>query len=130
MTPLVAEVRARLAAATPGPWIECEGDVWSRFFSDGSAEIPLLRADMGIYRHWGRKPSREEVAANVDLAAAAPTDLARLCDRVEELERALRDVDEWLMIPWTAEDVKGGAVHPLFRKALLAVRAALGEKTP
>lgn len=110
MTSLVAEVRARLAAATPGPWCyesvgekgdganivgvaygpedqNCERPLQGRVrpYTDTGEEADIYRDEqVAVCEHRNRRPD-----ADAALIAAAPTDLARLCDRVEELERAL-----------------------------------------
>lgn len=40
---------------------------------------------------------------------------------------ALKNVDTWLMEPWTEEEVEGVAVLAEFRKALKTTRAAIRQ---
>jgi len=78
----LAEIRARLAAATPGPWTR-------------SYEIVLLD-DLGL-RDWYAKlvgPSLHRhnhmmKTVDVDFIAHAPTDMAALLAEVERLQEAL-----------------------------------------
>ncbi len=79
MTPLVKQVRAALADATPGPW---KFDGYERLRSkqglqDGSADIA----------HFYHSNTQCE---NAHLIANSPTWLAELCDRVERLEHVMK----------------------------------------
>ena len=78
MTADLAAIRARLAAATPGPWVAETSEVtmddrslW-RMRRDTQPQVPL---------HLSSVMS----SANADLIASAPADLAALCDEVEAL---------------------------------------------
>lgn len=82
----MAGIKARLWAATPGPW--------ERYESAGGRELLLKRKFWQV----GGGPERKGVGlifgdteANADLIAHAPADLAALVARVEELEGALRE---------------------------------------
>ena len=75
LTPDLAAIRARLAAATPGPWLR---------YGDGTYEVYVDadQDDLPSVTHGSDRPE------DADLIAHAPTDLAALCDEVEWL-RAL-----------------------------------------
>ena len=67
----MAEIRARVAAATPGPWQEfCESGDWWVEQTDGAYN--------GTGRTVGESPEWEQ--ADLDLAMAAPSDIAYLLD--------------------------------------------------
>ena len=53
--------------------------------------------------------------------------MARAVNCHADLVAALQSVEAWLMDGWTEDDVKGDALHPMFRKALLKTRAALAK---
>lgn len=85
------EIRQRLESATPGPW---EADVYGEYVweakhkSDGS-----MIAEMRGWGHLtGTQKLDDEAAAQVQLANAefianAPSDIAYLLERVEQLEK-------------------------------------------
>lgn len=74
MSDLTTEVRAALAAATPGPWEQSRGFPAIAYGAD--------RNDIYSRPH-------EEVERNVHLIAAAPSWLAALCDRLDAAEAKL-----------------------------------------
>lgn len=81
-------VRARLAAATPGPWRNAPdtaaGRVWVQ-----RGESGVFGPDCEpMFRFRGDK-EYARAAADADLIAHAPTDLAAALDRITELEAAL-----------------------------------------
>lgn len=120
---LVAEVRARLAAAAPGPWEIGEYDRWDK-------EIPITQPCAWVDND---DVDREEAAANAALIAAAPTDLARLCDRVEELERALREDLNYhaeQAALWSCPDFGDNEHEQHHQRRADILRAALGETPP
>ncbi len=93
---LIATVRAALAAATPGPWRWCGyeedgggylckcGKLWAQSHN----EEPILDA--------GPIDNGDQGIANAALIASAPTWLAELCDRLENLEANFRlSTDGW-----------------------------------
>jgi hypothetical protein len=72
-TDRLQEIRARLDAATPGPWLYPEDDPTRIQASDGvSVAVITRRVD------------------DADLIAHAPADLAWLLDKVEELTKRVR----------------------------------------
>lgn len=73
---------------TPGPLVVLDDAVWDILPNDEPG-IPLLRADRGLHRRWGRKPEAEEVSALLRLAAAAPT-LAEFAKSFLQYDRLLR----------------------------------------
>ena len=100
MTPeRIKELRAIIAAATPGPWLTDFGDFCyavndfgtnrMQFFIDGG------NIEQGI--DGKKRTPKEELRANVSLAQAARNDIPQALDtieaqqrRIEELEAALR----------------------------------------
>lgn len=74
----LAEIRARLDAATPGPWVYPEDDLTRIQASDGvSVAVITRRID------------------DADLIAHAPADIAWLLDEVEQLRESLDIEREW-----------------------------------
>lgn len=69
----LAEIRARLEAATPGPWEACDAEASSPYacWRITAGELPL--ADVGSY-----KTSLGQDERNAALIASAPQDLAFL----------------------------------------------------
>lgn len=63
------EIRARLEAATPGPWVVDNTGVWPGISSAGG---------LWITAGWGVLLPVEEVRGNAELIAHAPTDAAAL----------------------------------------------------
>lgn len=79
MSTLTEEVRKALGEATPRPW-EVNGETGIIFDNNG-----LALKTGGMY-------CSEETQSNAHLIANAPTWLAALCDRVEELESDLERI--------------------------------------
>ena len=77
------EIRERLAKATPGPW-----KVWRPEDDDERYIIPTRDDEKGFIAEADLR--RKEVDWNALLIAHAPTDLAYLLDRVEQLERVVK----------------------------------------
>lgn len=77
MSDRLTEIRARLDAATPGPWHKHDDEPWVT----NSATPPMRIIATGL------RGQRE----NADLIAHAPADIAWLLD---ELQMAYADVDE------------------------------------
>jgi len=81
----IAVIRARVAAATPGPWVRGiarDDDGWAVLANDGDDEVCT------------QPPSRvidPYSPADADLIAHAPADIAALCDEVERLRAELDD---------------------------------------
>lgn len=101
--PDIDAIRARIAAATPGPWHEC---------SDLDREIPPYDQGCGLYRKAHavatidchdfeveihpdahNRPKRGGYA-NAPLIVNAPTDLAALCDELERYRFANRELEQ------------------------------------
>lgn len=76
-------IKARLAAATPGPWQAQHGDIWDTR-DDGAPGIPLFRANRES-RSWGRRYANDEAVANAEFLEHAPSDIAALVAEVERL---------------------------------------------
>lgn len=96
MTPeQLAEIQARLAAATPGPWKQ-EQNTRIGAMTEVTAfdpDDPPTPWDVATtYRFCGR--GKDECEANAALIAHAPADLAALLAYVEQLEGLLRDLCE------------------------------------
>ena len=87
MSDLTAEVRAALAAATPGPWEQSRG-------------FPVIV--YGADRNDIYSRPREEIERNVHLIANAPSWLAALCDRLDAAEAKLAAAEAALS-PHTTE---------------------------
>lgn len=124
---LVAEVRARLAAATPGPW---------RVKFSGRGYPYQITAPNGSHAKYVTRwaaisvPSLPEGRANAALIAAAPTDLARLCDRVEELERALKLIASHAGKTLLGKGLYHDGANAAFNNMAEIADAALGETPP
>lgn len=84
--PTVPEIRARLEAATPGPWeATWRDDEWA------SVEIPDTADDtMQLAWHEGGGITAMD-GANAEFIAHAPTDIAFLLEENERLERRLAE---------------------------------------
>ena len=81
-------IKARLAAATPGPWTHDEAFNAS-FVCAGEGAV----ADTWIAR-WDNRPGRKQDKADAEFIAAAPTDVARLTAALEAaLEACDRVID-------------------------------------
>lgn len=82
----VREIRARLDAATPGPWVV------SRWLDGRGGSKPMVAA-RGVtvaITHPAPVCDTEQCEANAELIANAPTDIHHLLDRVERLETWVR----------------------------------------
>lgn len=98
-TERIAELRAIIAAATPGPWLNDFGDFCYAVNDFGTNRMQFSidggNIEQGIS---GKKRTpKEELRANVSLAQAARNDLPQALDtieaqqrRIEELEAALK----------------------------------------
>lgn len=88
MTDRLQEIRARLDAATPGPWevLEESFDYTSVRTSDYSGTYAVVYSDEGRPVH---RP-------DADLIAHAPGDIAYLLDRVEKY-RAQLEAEGWIV---------------------------------
>jgi hypothetical protein len=85
------EIRAMLAAATPGPWtegpnrtitapdIDCPNDPWSVAKATGLCGWPIDQTD-----------------ANASMIAAAPTIAALAITQAEEIERLREERNHWI----------------------------------
>lgn len=129
MTTDTAAVRARVAAATPGPWFA--------YIKDDVISVGTRKFGRGLDAiiHWAgfdscRTPL-EQQRANAVLIARAPTDLLAMCDEIEGLRKALRDsvfaIEATLacLNAWN-----GGIGSPANCLAIIErARAALGDAT-
>lgn len=88
----------RLAkAATPGPWMVAGSDIWDT--ADGTYPgIPLMRADHEV-RSWGRPYTHHERNANAAfIAAASPSVILALVQRLRVAEAALARRDDAVVV--------------------------------
>lgn len=91
-----AAIRARLSAATPGPWTRSV-KTWDgeeiQIVTAGLAEIAQEPTTFNAYPS-GAFIETDGIEANLELIAHAPTDIAALCDEVvllrEERDEAFR----------------------------------------
>jgi hypothetical protein len=85
----VDDIKARLAAATPGPWRVAHHGAW-----EVEAPPNQLVADCGTVDH---------AKADANLIAHAPADIRWCLDRIAKLERAAEQVvDAWTGEGWSA----------------------------
>ena len=84
MSDRINEIRKRLAAATPGPWLWCYDG--SSTWSIGPHDPQVER----VARTERYKNDWDAGSANAQLIANAPTDIAFLLSRLEAAEKALR----------------------------------------
>lgn len=116
-----AAIRARLAAATAGPWTRTE--TMHAESSVAVAEYPITKPIAKVHTDpddYGR--------ANAELIAHAPTDLARLLDRVEELEATVERVRSACETTTLVDDWGLVFIRPQTVMAALAARPAAGEE--
>ena len=96
MTPeRIKELRAIIAAATPGPWLTDFGDFCyavndfgtnrMQFFIDGG------NIEQGI--DGKKRTPKEELRANVSLAQAARNDIPQALDTIEAQQRRIEDLE-------------------------------------
>ncbi len=96
-------IKARLVAATPGPWVAG----WAGDPADGFAEaapLNVIAFNQGevadVSPHQGNHADTwEQALSNADLMAHARVDLAALVTEVERLRRALHDQPGGCQIP-------------------------------
>lgn len=90
MTADIEAIRARITAATPGPWKAewVDGDDWWQItgqpFDDGGQWLACPEV--------ATTDEMEDDGTDADLIAHAPADLAALCDEVEELTADLYEL--------------------------------------
>ena len=130
MTDLAA-IRARVAAATPGPWeaAVCRQSVFDGSDWCGVAPVPLQGTRWGVCLT-GRMGAPEEgqSIADAELIAHAPTDLLALCAEVERLRAEVaaserRGAERALRWAWNA-----GPDHENEDAGVAAGLAALGAE--
>ena len=83
----LAEIRARLEAATPGPWHVAHTDG-----AVGKAEV--TGEDRAGNPIWEQIHIADTGPVDVDFIAHAPTDIAALLAEVEALNREISDLEE------------------------------------
>lgn len=84
MSDRLAEIRARLDAATPGPWH------WGRNESESFCWIMRSHGAYGQYDHHADTRTPDDA----HLIAHAPADIAWLLDRVQEQDEHLRAISQ------------------------------------
>jgi len=99
MTDRLAEIRARLEAATPGPW------KWEVVIAEQSVTEHTLKGPDVLCRYWYDRPP----SGDGELIAHAPEDIAWLLGEVERL-RALMGFTNALadLTPDEFEELTGG----------------------
>jgi hypothetical protein len=90
MTVDLDAIRARLAAATPGPWAPSPGGIYGAVVNPVGVTACGCDPHPGTGRtcteaYGGQLVAESMCRADIDLVANAPTDLAALCDEVERL---------------------------------------------
>ena len=96
MTPeRIKELRAIIAAATPGPWLTDFGDFCYAVNDFGTNRMQFSidggNIEQGIY---GKKRTpKEELHANVSLAQAARNDLPQALDTIEAQQRRIEELE-------------------------------------
>jgi hypothetical protein len=105
----LAEIRARLEKATPGPWLAHGDLVWS---AEGKATICAVSEPRGsdvvryVRLEFGK--GYKEAFANADLIAHAPADIAYLLDALPlavELARSIEDATTTTAIEFAHPDI-------------------------
>lgn len=94
MTPtqsLIAEVRARLEKASPGPW-KISARQGSGYMASIRTSVPFSKEVAFVTSNCGTTGG-SLCDPDAQLIAHAPTDLARLLEIVECYEAALRDIE-------------------------------------
>lgn len=88
---LVERLRTLADDISPAPWCAPEssdGDVWDTR-ANGEPGVPLLRAERGNYRSWGRALSNEERTLNAVFVAELRNNLPAILSALEPLTREL-----------------------------------------
>lgn len=86
MSSRINEIKARWAAATPGPWLTEKAFVYS--LNDRGAN----RFFAGIQAAGTDCAPQSECESNAQAIAAAPDDIRWLVERVERLEKGLKEM--------------------------------------
>lgn len=113
-------IRARADAATAGPWRAGHHDTHLVF---GAIGEPTLMAPV-LGRVVARANENFPFEDDMKFIAAARTDVPALCDRVEALEAALRDLVEYERKRHPPR-MGGDEYPPSLRPLMVAARAAL-----
>jgi hypothetical protein len=106
-------IRARVDAATPGEWRWRLSPIWSEAEALDRGYISLEAGTGTVLQEWARHADDAGLSVTAqDMAfiAAARTDVPALCDRVEQLERALASVLP-LAERWAEGDSRSSPVH-------------------
>jgi hypothetical protein len=99
----IAEIRARLNAATPGPWVEDDGNVFDDATSKARYDAIIAKIDGRPYddaavRKLGLVATCDQAWENFDnnalFIAHAPADIAFMLSEVERLRAEIRDDGE------------------------------------
>jgi len=92
----IARLRELRSKATAGPWVSpitSEGDVWDMNDDKFLPGIPLMRAERGNYKSWGRSLSNDEREANAAAIVAAMNSLEPLLACASVLELLVGSID-------------------------------------
>lgn len=114
----LSQVKARLKAATPGPWFVAEQPFDNRstaVYGDNKAQVPCdphgarFITDCDVTMEWTEGEPDQSVfdRANAALIAASPTDLDKAIRIIECYEEALdhySKLQDWKMLPVPAID--------------------------
>jgi hypothetical protein len=146
---LVARIREKVAAATPGPWefsLTEDGDshvilMATALENRGNHESHhAIHYEHGLYPDEDEQPMAaqfREAEANAELVADAPGDLAALCDALDQQEQALatmtallREATGWAQSSWRedADPIHAAELHRRLDGFLSRARAALAER--
>jgi hypothetical protein len=137
--PDIATIRARADAAQAGPWkprcdyqddlqwLCSDKDYADVYAADDKrvAAFSVRRTDVEALSHCADPADKPRVAANIAFIAAARTDVPALCDRIEALEAALREIEPVLDRAVSAACAKSPPDYAETLDALDAVRNAL-----
>lgn len=124
MKPDIATIRARAEAATPGEWRATRNS--RNVATVHLAPTLMFDTEIAVLRDFAEEeddPPRDHLVADADFIAAARTDVPAICDRVEVLEAALREVlplaEAWMEL----DDGSEPSIEEC--RAVAAARAAL-----
>lgn len=88
-----AEIRARLDAATPGPWRVSPSPSGTRWIDAGTYDEVISPASVDCMRYcYGGTSDINLSVADADLIAHAPDDLRRLLDALDAAEQRIADL--------------------------------------
>lgn len=113
----IAAIRARIAAASPGPWsILSAGSAGNDWFEIDAQphEDDSDDDDSDFVRPLVVATLEAGGGSDADLIAHAPTDLAALCDEVEQLKTKLENLTNAVSGAWAEiDEADGTLIHAL-----------------